>query len=118
MTIYPQQCVSGKWMNPDTGVCDLVTAPEPIFMGCDPVPNIPINQQCQDVHPPLYDDTNKGAGMEVAFDSNGYAYDTYTGNYVNIAYNPDGSAYDASTNTPIDTIIAPDNTTVYKQPTQ
>lgn len=52
--------------------------------------------------------------MEVAFDSNGYPYDTSTGQLVNITYDDQGNAYDATTNTLIDTVIAPDLSTVYK----
>lgn len=55
--------------------------------------------------------------MEVAFDANGYPYDTYTGNYVNIAYDENGNAYDAVTNQTIDSIIPPDRSTVYQSPT-
>lgn len=52
--------------------------------------------------------------MEIAFDPNGYPYDTSTGLLVNLEYDQDGNAYDSVTGQMIDTVLPPDRSTVYK----
>jgi hypothetical protein len=52
--------------------------------------------------------------MEIAFDSNGYPYDTSTNLLVNVEYDVNGNAIDSNTGQIIQTVIMPDNATVYK----
>jgi hypothetical protein len=43
--------------------------------------------------------------MQIAFDQNGYAYDTASGLYINVGYDDQGNAYDQDTGERIDDVI-------------
>jgi hypothetical protein len=61
--------------------------------------------------------TQRQAGMEVAFDANGYPYDTSTYLLVNLEYDANGNAIDMNTGQIVDHVIAPDGSTVYSTAT-